>query len=239
MTFLESVNRILRVTTLLQWDDPEITSFSQTQHAGTIALARQAVQFVVNDLISDRFLFPEDAQTELTMVSGTRTYSLASDFVRFRGKNPWFQKLTGASGTDATGEFITEYPGGEMQLKKDIPAYTSDPGEPQWYYFTADQAVGLYPVPDNTDLYRYDYQKDVMPENESDSLPVQSDQMGYAFTDMAARLFTFLFTSQGIPQDLNQDVVYKTGKAALMALQVKKDPVGKYGFRYSSCGRTG
>ena len=217
MTFLESVNRLMRTTTVMQWDDDDITSFSQTQHAGTISLAR-----------------PEDAQGTITTVASTRTYALASDFVRLQRKNPWFQKLEGAIGTDAQGQFLSEYPGGENQLKKDVVAYTSQTGTPQWYYFTADQTIGFYPIPDSADVWRYDYQKGVMPESESDSIPVQSDQMGYAFTDMASRLFTFLFTSQAIPQDLNQDVVYKTAKSALMALQVKKDPIGRYGFRYGT-----
>ena len=237
MTFLESVNRLLRVTTLLQWDDDNITSFTQTQHAGTISLARQAIQFVTNELVADKFLWPEDKTAELTFSTDTRTYSLASDFVRFDGKRPWLFELTGASGTDATSQFISEYTGGRDRLQKDVPAYTSQTGTPQWWYFTDDQEIGIYPVPSkNGTLYRYDYQKDVMPENESDSLPVQSDQMGYAFTDMAARVFTFLFTSQVIPQDLGSDLVYKTAKASLFALQRKQDPISRYGHRYSVSG---
>ena len=221
----------------MQWDDDDITSFSQTQHSGTIALARTAIQHVVNELISDKFLWPEDKTGELTFSTATRTYTLASDFVRLDGKNPWLFELEGVSGSDATSQFISEYTGGRNRLQKDVPAYTSQTGTPQWWYFTGDQEIGIYPVPDsskNSTIYRYDYQKDVMPENESDSLPVQSDQMGYAFTDMAARVFTFLFTTQPIPQDLGQDIIYKTAKGALMALQRKNDPIGRYGFRYST-----
>lgn len=235
MTFLEAINRILRVTTVMQHDDPDITSFTQNQHAATISLARQAVQHVTNELTADRFLYPESARTEITLVSGTRTYSLASDFVRFEDKAPWFQRLTGASGTDAQSQFLREYPGGEEVLKKHVPAYTSQTGTPQWYYFTDDQEVGIYPVPstdDNGKLYRYDYQKDVMPESESDSLPVQSTSMGYAFVDMAARVFTFLFTTQPL-EGLMNDSIYKTSKASLMALNQKEPPGGRYGYRYS------
>jgi hypothetical protein len=192
------------------------------------------VQHVTNELISDRFLFPEEAQSEITMVTGTRTYALASDFVRFKDKAPWFHRLTAASGTDADSQFLSEYPGGDAALKKQVPAYTSQSGTPQWFYFTDDQQVGIYPVPgsgDNGKLYRYDYQKDVMPENESDSLPVQSDAMGYAFVDMAARVFTFLFTTQPV-DGLYQDSIYKASKGALMALNTKSPPSGKYGYSY-------
>ena len=215
----------------MQWDDDDITSFSSTQHAATISLARQAVQHVVNDLISDSFLFPEDAQGHISASASTRTYNLASDFVRFQGTDPFFQHLTGVIGTAADGQFLIEYPGGENRLKKDIPAYTTQTGTPVWYYFTADQQVGLYPIPDSSSVYRYDYEKDVMPESESDRLPVHSKQMSYSFVDMAARLFGLLFTRQ--PIDLiEQDVIYKRAKAALFALNRKADPINKYGFRY-------
>lgn len=235
MTFLEAINRILRVTTVMQWDDDDITSFSQNQHAATISLARQAVQHVVNDLTSDEFLFPEDAQGHLTMVDGTRTYSLASDFVRLQGKEPWFHGLEGAAGTDANSQFLAYYPGGEDILKKQVPKYTSQTGTPQWYYFTGDREIGIYPIPGteaNGNVYRYDYQKDVMPESESDSLPVYSDAQGYSFVDAAARVFTFLWTTQPV-DGLDNDSIYKKGKGALMALNRKRKSNNKYGYRYS------
>lgn len=234
MTFLEAINRILRVTTVMQWDDDNITSFTQNQHAATISLARQAVQHVVNDLTTDRFLFPEDAQDHLTMVTGTRTYSLASDFVRLQGKEPWFHRLEGAIGTQADGRFLAKYPGGEDALKKEVPQYTHQQGTPQWYYFTDDQEIGIYPIPESADngaVYRYDYQKDTMPESESDSLPVYNDAQGYAFVDAAARVFTFLWTTQPV-DGLKDDSIYKGAKGMVMALARKRASNNRYGYSY-------
>ena len=213
----------------MQWDDDDITSFSQNQHAATISLCRQAIQFVVNDLISDRFLFPEDATGHIT-TTGVQTYSLASDFVRFRGSRPWLFELTGAIGTDATSQYLDEYPGGELVLQKEVPAYTSETGTPQWFYFTADRTIGIYPIGTGS-VYRYEYQKDVMPESESDSLPVYSDAQGYALCDMAARVFQFLFATQPV-DGLYKDSIYLGGKTAVMALARKRDPIGRYGFKY-------
>ena len=213
----------------MQWDDDNITSFSQTQHSGTIALARTAIQHVTNELISDKFLFPEDKRATITTVSGTQRYTLETDFVRLRDKNPWFYQTD--SGVP-NSQFLSEYTGGEAALKKQVPEYETQTGTPQWYYWTADIQIGIYPVPDAALIYRYDYQKDVMPENESDSLPVQTAQMSYSYIDMAARVFTFLFTTQSVPIDLGEDVIYKTAKSALMALQRKNDPIGRYGHRY-------
>jgi hypothetical protein len=232
MTFLGAVNRLLRLATLLQWDDDDITSFSQTQFGGTISLARQAIQHVTNDLIADRFLFPEDAQSTITTAANTQKCTLASDFVRFKDKKPWFFQ------TDAgipNSQFLSEYPGKEAALKKQVPRYATETGTPQWYYFTDDQEVGIYPVPSGALVYQYEYQKDVMPENESDSLPVQSEQMAYAYVDMSARIFSFLFTQQPI-DGINADVIYLRAKASLMALNVKEPPSNRYGFRYGSGG---
>lgn len=234
MTFLEAVNRILRITTVMQWDDDDITSFSQNQHAGSVALCRQAIQHVINELVSDRFLWPERVSTVITAEDGTRKYDLADDFVRFLDKNNWFQELEGGLGSDATGQFLSEYPGGETQLKKEVPAYTSQTGTPQWYYFIEDRKIGIYPIPDSEKddkLYRYMYEKDVMPENESDSLPFDQEMKAYAFTDMAARVFTFLFVPQPLA-DLENDLIYKRAKSALMSLGRKAPPNGTYGFRY-------
>jgi hypothetical protein len=231
MTFLEAVNRMLRLSTLMQWDDDDITTFSNTQHAGNISLCRQAVQHVLNDLVADEFLWSEDATGNITTVSGTRTYSLASNFVQLQDTKPWFFKLSGIAGTDAEGNFLVEYPGGENLLMKQVLQYTSQTGTPQWFYFTADQEIGMYPIPDSVDVYRYHYEKNVMVNSESDELPFDSDQKGYAFVDMATRIFTFLFTRQPI-EGIENDIIYKRAKGALLSLSKKKDPIKRYGYKY-------
>lgn len=214
----------------MQWDDSDITTFSNTQHAGNISLCRQAIQHTLNDLVADEFLFDEEADDNITTVASTRTYSLATDFVQLEGSKPWFFRLTGVAGTDAEN-MVTEYPGGEEALKKQVFQYTSQTGTPQWYYFTDDQEIGFYPIPDSAEVYRYTYQKNVMVESESDSLPFDSDQKGYAFCDMAARVFGFLFTRAPI-EGLNNDVIYNRAKGALLSLNKKKDPIKRYGYRY-------
>lgn len=229
MTFLEAVNRVLRLATVMQWDDDDITTFSNTQHAATITLARQAIQHVVNELVSENFLWPEDAEGNIT-TDGTRTYSLAADFVRFDSRKPWIFELEGASGTDGTGQFLYAYEGGEERLQKDVSQYLTQTGTPQWYYFTDDREIGIYPIGTGS-TYRYDYQKEVMPESESDSLPFDLDSKSYAFVDMATRLFGFLFTRQPI-DGIENDMIYKKAKGALMALLRKQNPSGRYGFRY-------
>ena len=231
MTFLEAVNRMLRTSTLMQWDDDDITTFSNTQHAGNISLCRQAVQHVLNELVGDMFLWDGETDGNITTVASTRTYTLPSNFVQLVGDKPWFFKLEGAAGTDAAGNFLYEYPGGEDALKKQVLKYTSQTGTPQWYYFTDNQEIGMYPIPDTSAVYRYTYEKNVMVSVETDELPFDSDQKAFAFTDMASRIFSFLFTKQPL-DGINQDIIYLGAKSALMALLKKKDPIPRYGYRY-------
>ena len=173
----------------------------------------------------------EKADGNITTIASSRLYALDDSFVQLKTDKPWFFKLEGIAGTDAEGTFLYEYPGGEDQLKKDVLKYTSDTGTPQWYYFNQNKVVGLYPIPDSADVYRYTYEKNVMVDSESDQLPFDSKQKAYAFTDMATRLFTFLFTRQPL-DGIKEDVIYNGAKSALMALLRKKDPTPSYGYRY-------
>ena len=224
---------MLRLATLMQWDDDDIVSFSNTQHAGNISLCRQAVQHVLNELVADYFFWDEDASGTFFTVATNRVHTLGSDFVKFRG-TPCLFELEGVALSDATGTCIYEYPGGEDQIMRDIPDYTSRTGTPQWFYFTDDTTIGLYPIPDTSYVYyRFEYEKNVMVENESDTLPFDSNQKCFAFVDMATRLFTFLFTRQPL-EGLGQDIIYKGAKKALLSLLKKSDPVRQYGYRYRS-----
>ena len=84
MNFLEAVNRVLRLEAVLQGDDDDLTSFTQTQHAATSSLAQLAIQSQLADLVSDGFIDYEDAEGTFTSTNLTRTYSLASDFQRMQ-----------------------------------------------------------------------------------------------------------------------------------------------------------
>ena len=43
-TFLDGVNRILRMNTLIRGDDDDVSSFDDTQHSASINLARFSIQ---------------------------------------------------------------------------------------------------------------------------------------------------------------------------------------------------
>ena len=222
----------------MQWDDDDITTFSSTQHAGNISLCREAVQFVINELTADRFLWPEDATGNITTTAGTREYSLASDFVRLQSSRPILQKLTGAAGTDGDGTWLTQFDGNEQAIERTFQNYLTETGNPQWFYFSGDRTIGMYHVPDTSNVvYRYRYVKGVMVESEEDSLPFDSnnsDAKSIAFTTMAVRIFNLLLAQQPLNQ-IQSDDIYRTARAALASMMRKKPPSNRYGYRYESC----
>jgi len=109
-TFIDGVNRVLRINTIIQGDDDDITTFSDTQHASDISLCQIAIQSELTSLIADRLISYEKDSATITLLTGTRTYALDSGFIRFYGKNPSFYDST-------ENVRIYEYQGGEDSLR--------------------------------------------------------------------------------------------------------------------------
>jgi hypothetical protein len=110
-TFIQAVNRLLRINTIIQGDDDDITTFSDSQHAADISLAQIAIQSELTELISDRLIGYEKDSDSITLLTGTRTYALDSGFIRFYGKNPSFY-----DSTDNVRYY--EYKGGEGRFTR-------------------------------------------------------------------------------------------------------------------------
>src|SRR5687768_9430744 len=85
-SFLDAVNRVLAANGILRGDTDEVTGFSDLQHGATVRLARIAIQDELNELMSDTLLPSErDTTGSITTEAGTRSYSLANNFIRFDG----------------------------------------------------------------------------------------------------------------------------------------------------------
>lgn len=234
MTFLDVVNRVLRITTVIGADDDNLTSFDDTQHVATLQIAKIAIQSTLTELTSDRIIPAEEADGTITAVEGTRVYSLPSDFIRFKGEKPFLLKLDASNKSANTT--VTFYPGGEERLRRDILDYREQPGESRWFYEiqSITKQIGLYQVPDSSIdgiSYRFPYEKSVYVTVAADTMPFTTDQESDAFADMAARRFQFLFTSQPI-EGLEFDSVYNAGKVNLINLLRKTNPITAYGYNY-------
>lgn len=233
-TFLDVVNRVLRINTVIGADDDDLTSFDDTQHVATLQIAKIAIQSTLTDLVTDRIIPAEEADGTITVVDGTRAYSLPSGFIRFKGEKPFLLKLDSSNNSQNT--VINEYPGGEERLRREVLDYREQPGESRWFYqiMSATKQIGLYQVPDSSVdgvSYRFPYETSVYVTLAADTMPFTTDQESGAFTDMAARRFQFLFTSQPIT-GLMTDSVYSSGKTNLLNLLRRTNPVTKYGQYY-------
>lgn len=229
MDFITGLNRLLRINGVIRGDDDDITTFSDTQHSSDIQLAQIAIQDELSEIVSERLIPYEKTSSTVALVTGTRVYSLAADFVRFYGDRPSFY--------DSTDNVrIYEYPGGENLLKDQIYTYASDQGAPTWWYWdaTTTKKVAFFNVPNspyNGRSLSYDYEKDVSVTNSTDTLPFHNTIEANAFIQAAARRFYFMLSNQ--PQGLlTEDATYQNAKSRLYNLLKPTNPSKYYGHSY-------
>ena len=229
MDFIGSVNRLLRINGVIRGDEDVLTTFSDTQHSSDIQIAQIAIQDELSEIVSERLIPYEKTSSTVALVTSTRTYALASDFVRFFGDRPSFY--------DSTDNVrIYEYLGGENLLKDQIYTYATDTGAPSWWYWddTTSKKIAFFNVPSSTYNGRslsYDYEKDVSVTNSTDTLPFHNTIEANAFIQAAARRFAFMITNQ--PQGLlSEDATYQNAKARLYNLLRPTNPSKYYGHSY-------
>lgn len=233
MTFLECINRILRTCAVIRGDTDTVSTFSDTAHNASLNLAIVASQNELTRLISDR-LIPYERQTSgtITTVSGTRTYTLASDFTRFYGVPHFYDS--------SANRQIYEWPGGLEKLQIEIYTYATDTGTPNWWYWepTSTKKVGFFEVPDSSGtVLSYEYEGSVMVDTATDTMPFHNDEENFMFTEMAARRFKFMFedvkNELDIQNVLERDTTYRSSKAALIALIKGTKPKRSYMSHYA------
>jgi hypothetical protein len=227
-TFIDCVNRVLRINNVIRGDDDAITAFSDTQHSADIQTAQIAIQAELTELISDRLIPYEKTSGTITLVTGTRTYALANGFTRFFGI---------ASFLDSTNNVrLFEYPGGEAALMNHDYQYKTTQASPwAWYWANAtSKQVAFYNVPDSTYNNRslaYEYETSVMVSDTTDTMPFHNNEEYFSFSDMAARRFKYLVTNKDTGE-LQEDPTYKNAKSRLYALLRPTNPNSFYGNQY-------
>lgn len=227
-TFIDGVNRLLRINNVIKGDDDNITTFSDTQHASDISLAQIAIQDELGEVVSERLIPYEKASSSVSLVTNTRAYALATDFIRFYGNSSIYDSTDNVR--------IFEYPGGETSLINHDYQYKTTQGAPNfWYWENATTLqIAFYNIPNSTYNGRsltYDYEKSVMVTNSTDTLPFIKTEEYHAFIAMASRRFFFMLSSQ--PQGLlSGDATYNNAKARLYAFLRKDDPDDFYGYTY-------
>lgn len=224
MTFLESINRVLRTTGIIKGDDDNILTFADVQHNATLNLAQISIQSELSALVASQLIPYERNTNTITTVAGQRTYALDATFVRFFG-TPFLY--------DAANNNIL-YSYDENVLRQQIPTYKTQPGTPFYWYFVggATKQIAFYPVPDDVKSYDYEFEKNVQVTNAGDILPFQSEQEAQVFCNLAARHFLILFQEQP-DKTLLQDSIYMTQKSILFTLMTGANQRRYYGVSYS------
>lgn len=230
MTFLEAVNRVMRLAGIIRGDTDPIQTFNDTAHNATLNLAIVAIQDELGDLVADKMIPYELASSTINLVAGTRTYPLASDFIRFYG-NAFFYR-------SASNFELYEYPGGRVALQSEIPNYKTTSGSPiNWYWEPAStKQVGFYQVPNGSDTLTYDYEKSVMVSASSDTIPLHNIEEANQFCILSSRRFKVLFEDADKLSDvvavLDNDQTYRRAKRSLFHLIKGENPPNKYSVTY-------
>lgn len=227
-SFIDGVNRLLRTNSIIKGDDDNITTFSDTQHSAYIELAQIAIQNELNGLVSNRLIPYEKTSATVSLVTSTRTYALASDFVRFFGTNPSFY--------DSVQNIRSyEYRGGEDKIRDQDYKYKTNEGAPNWWYWdsTTTKKVSFYQVPDsnyNGRSLEYDYEKSVSVTSADATLPFHNAEEFQTFMQMASQRFKFLNAEKDTGL-LSQDATWVESMASLVALMNPTNPPKYYGRR--------
>lgn len=222
MTLIQAIGRVMRATGIIRGDTDAPSSLSDLQHGATINLAAIAIQDELNELTSDMLLaYEHDGTGSITTSAGTRSYSLASDFIRFFGTPSLYESTS--------NNRYYEYPGGEAQLQLLYPDYKTAQATPQYWYFdlTTTKKIAFWPVPQDAKTYTYDYEKDVSVTSASDTLPFHNEQEAQAFARLAARRFKFLYEGMD-PALVAMDPEHMKAKSTLVAMMVGKNPTKRY-----------
>ena len=233
-SFVQAVNRVLRLSGIIRGDTDGVVSFADLQHGATLNLAMIAIQAVLTDLTAFYDLPIERSSGAITLSGGTntRTYTLATDFVQFWNNTAYFY--------DSIQNYeIPEWKGGERHLASEIYDYRTQIGYPNFFYYVegATKQVGFYQVPDssvNGRILTYDYEKDVIPVVETDNMPFIRDIEAFKFCELAAIKFNSLFSQQprmpGI--SIENDPIYIAARASLLTLIAPTKPSRRYGISF-------
>lgn len=225
MTFLGGVNRLLRASGILRGDDDEMANFSSLQHNAAMNLAIIAIQSELADLVADRLIPYEKTSASIVTVSGTRTYALESDFVRFYGQIPFLY---------CSADNVQIFERDVDTLRHEVYDYKTQSGDPIFWYWEASttKQIGLYPVPDEAKTYDYDYEKDVTVTASTDVLPFHTETESRAFIDLTMMRFKLMLTRQPVDA-LRGSADRMEARARLLNLMRPTDANMRYGSRYA------
>lgn len=165
-TLLNGVNEILKRVSVIGGDAGALTSLTDAARQPAVDIAVQVINEGIDGLYSQSNipLSTEQKEGTITLVAGTRAYSLASDLVQLRW--PFIDKTN--------SQKLEEYPGGyNAILQADMEQ--DDTGLPQYGAIRpTDGKLHLDRAPTSAEagrIYTYQYDRDTVLSAAADAMP--------------------------------------------------------------------
>ena len=236
-TFVDTVNRVLRLEGIIRGDDDTITDFTGSQHAASIEFAKIAIQDELGWVSYQVDLPYEETTGTVTLTTDTRLASMPTDFLRFTKESRMYPL---DSSSNVEGDWI---PMAEVDyVRKMNPTYESVGGTPTWFYFegATTTKIGFYPVPqssNNAKVYKFWYDKSTDVTTATDTIPLIKTNEYNAFTQAAARRFKFIRLGPQerdalFPGGIERDPVLDSKRATLIRMMLPVKPANRYGRHY-------
>lgn len=165
-TLLDGVNEILKRVNVIAGDAAALTSLTDSSNQHAIDIAVQVVNEGIDELYTatSKPMPKEQGESTITLVNGTRDYSLATDLVQLR----W--PLIDRTNT----QFIIQFPGGYNNMLLLDPEQ-NDMGLPVFAAINPkDATLHMSHAPTSVEagrVYYYEYDKDVSLSAATDSFP--------------------------------------------------------------------
>lgn len=166
-TLLNAVNEVLKKVGMIHGDSEALTTLSRSAIQRSIDIAIQVINEGIDDLYTTSGVPLPNMQDEstITLVTGTRSYALASTLVRLQDE-PMVDQTN--------NQYLEPYPGGYNQMLIDDPE-RDDTGLPQYYAIKATNGqIYLDRAPtsvENGRIYTYQFDKDLVLTVLGDTVP--------------------------------------------------------------------
>ena len=211
-TLLNCVNEVLKRVQVIQGDSGLLTSLTDPGRQVFIDLAVQVWNELIEDLYSQSNIpMPNElAENTITLVTSDRDYALQTDLVQLH-----FPLID-----ETNGQYITEYPGGYMQMVEDQNFPSNYTGLANYAAIRpTDGELYLDRIPtanENGLVYKYRYDKDVSMSLAADTVPF-TDAVFRALVPAAAEMWKIEQHNK-----FSQEIYEKAfGKASTLLTQVE------------------